>query len=393
MTVLFVTPYLRKKGQKPVGGGLEAYLLRVAGALKTLGHSVIILSLGTEDTHYYENGIEIFFVRYSPVNCLAGSLNLLCTRLTQSLTLNRKIAGLLRERAIDIIQFPQTYGAAIGYFEKTPAVLRLSSYAKQYFVDSYGKKELYVEAFMERASAKRCNAVFAPSNVVANAFSQDIHRGVTVIESPFWNDVLALSDNIYRDQLSGKKYVLFIGRLCIEKGVMEIREIIYDFFVKNTDYYFVCCGDDGRINGLSAIQSLRLASGEFKEQVIYLQTMPHDELYPVIQHADFVICPSRMENLSNACMEAMYFKRVVIGTNGTSYEQLIKDGISGLLCEPRNARDLLEKMNKAASLDEKRKSEIGENARKRIVRLAPEYTVKKLLRFYQYIIDNVYRQS
>lgn len=390
MTVLFVTPYLRMRGETPRGGGLEAYLLRVAGALAKLGHTPIVLAVGASDINYFENGIEFFFVKcHLPIYFGDSVFGMMCRKIEQSLAINREVAGLLKKRKIDIIQFPQTFGTAACYFKQTPAVMRLSSYTKTYFVDRYTRSQLCIESFLERMGAKRCNAVFAPSHVVADAFSKDIHRKVSVIESPFWNDVAEDDNSIYQKNLSGKKYVLFIGRLAIEKGIVEMIEVIYQFLEANSDYSLVCCGDDDSINGRSTLHALKNAAGCFKDRVIHLRTMPHETLYPVIQHADFVICPSRMENLSNACMEAMYFGRVVIGTDGTSYEQLIKDGVNGLLCKAENSRDLLDKMNKAAAMSETEKSRMGENAQKRIERMAPKYTVKELLRFYQYVIDNV----
>lgn len=390
MTVLFVTPYLRKRGETPKGGGLEAYLLRVAGALREFGHTPIILAMGESEAHYYEDGVEFFFIKHHfSINFGESVFGMMCQKIEQSLVINRHVAGLLKKREIDIIQFPQTFGTAACYFKQTPVVMRLSSYAKTYFVNRYSRSQLWIEAFLERLGAKRCNAVFAPSYVVADAFSKDIHRKISVIESPFWNDVAENDDSIYQKNLAGKKYVLFIGRLAIEKGIVEITEVIYSFFEKNSDYFLVCCGDDDSINGRSTLHALKKAAGCFKDRVIHLRTMPHETLYPVIQHADFVICPSRMENLSNACMEAMYFGKVVIGTNGVSYEQLIKDGISGLLCNPENPKDLLDKMDKVAVMSKEEKLRIGENAQKRIERLAPKYTVKELLRYYQYVIDHV----
>lgn len=390
MTILFVTPYLRKRGETPKGGGLEAYLLRVAGALGKLGHTPIVLALGASDVHYYEDGIEFIFIKcHFPINFGDSVFGMMCQKIEQSLVINRAVTGLLKKREIDIIQFPQTFGTAACYFKQTPAVMRLSSYAKTYFVNRYTRSQLCIESFLERLGAKRCNAVFAPSNVVADAFSKDIHRKVSVIESPFWNDVAEYDNSIYQKNLFGKKYVLFIGRLSIEKGIVEITEVIYQFFEANSDYYFVCCGDDDSINGRSTLHALKKAAGCFKDRVIHLKTIPHKTLYPVMQHADFVICPSRMENLSNACMEAMYFGRVAIGTNGTSYEQLIKDGVNGLLCKPESSKDLLDKMNKTAAMSKNEKARMGKNAQKRIERLAPKYTVNELLRYYQYVIDNV----
>ena len=143
------------------------------------------------------------------------------------------------------------------------------------------------------------------------------------------------------------------------------------------------------IDGKNAVGALRNAAGQFGNRFIYLRQLPHERLYPIIQKADFVILPSLVENLSNACIEAMYFKQVVIGTDGVSYEQLIDDGVSGLLCKPNDADSLLEKMNEAVAMSEGQKREMGELAKKRIDRLAPEVVVRKLLRYYQYVIDNV----
>lgn len=120
-----------------------------------------------------------------------------------------------------------------------------------------------------------------------------------------------------------------------------------------------------------------------------MKPLPHSSLYPIIQHADFVVFPSLIDNFSNACIESMYFGRVVIGTDGTSYEQLIVDGKSGFLCEPGNEDSLLESMNKAASMDQTQKDLMGQYAKERISKLSPQFTVRKLLRYYQYVIDNV----
>ena len=66
-----------------------------------------------------------------------------------------------------------------------------------------------------------------------------------------------------------------------------------------------------------------------------------------------------MENLSNACIEAMYFKKVVIGTDGASFEQLIMHGINGLLCQIGNPQDLFEKMQIAKNMSEREKKVMG----------------------------------
>ncbi len=391
MVILFVTPCLRKKGENPKGGGLETYLFRVSGALKKMGHEPVILSLGDEDMHYVEDGIEIFFVAYSGSPIKNKLLRMVCRRVGRSITINRKVKELVQERNVDIVQFSSLMGLAACYYGKTPAVMRLSSYAKIYYREcgDIGRAELYIMSLFERLAARRCNAVFAPSYINADTFAKDIHRKVSVIESPFWNDSIEYDKSIYHEKLFGKKYFLFIGRLHFEKGILIIADILEQFFIQNPGYYFVCCGADGMIGGKNSVRILQKAAGKHKDRFLYMNSLPHVFLYPIIKHADFVISPSIMENFSNSCMEAMYFERVVIGTMGTSFEQLIDNGRSGLLCVPGDAGSLLDKMNIAAAMNREQKEEMGQNAKRRIEKLAPEYTVTKLLQYYQYVIDNI----
>ena len=218
MVILFTAPYYEKKGESPKGG-FTTYLRRVTGALKELGHTPIIVSCGSQNMHYMENGVEIFFIRSSHRNLGTGSLEIVHSMLYNSLIINRKIADLVRERKIDIIQFTSQWCTAACYYGKTPAVMRLSIYSKVYR-DYKDSRVEDIKALFERISARRCSAVFAPSNVIANTFSQDIHRTVSVIESPFWNDCEICDNSVYNKKLIGKKYFLFYGRLVVDKGIL-----------------------------------------------------------------------------------------------------------------------------------------------------------------------------
>lgn len=388
MVILFVLPFYEKKGDRPTGG-LNMYIRRVTRVLKESGHQPIIMSYGLKDEHYMENGIEVYSVKRPQIHLRDSNLELLINILYGSVRINRKIVKLSKERKIDIIQFASVWGVGACYFGQVPTVMRLSIYSKVYRNYSDDKTKTDIYALVERLAARRCNAIFAPSNVIAKAFSRDINRKVSVIETLFWNENEVCDDSIYSKMLSGKKYFLYYGRLSVDKGLLVIAESLRSFLKANQEYFFVCCGIEVTINGENAANILKKAVGEYRNRFIYMKSIPHNYLYPIIQHADFVIAPSLVDNFPNACMEAMYFKRVVIGSNGASHEQLIEDGKSGLLCVPGNVESLLKKMNEAVTMSDVQKTKIGENARKRVEKLKPEIVVNKLLRYYQYIIDNV----
>ena len=203
MTILFVTPYFSRRGEKLKGGGLEVYLRRVTESLYRLGHSPIILSLGTKEMHYIEDGTEVFFVRCVYKQFGKGSLNLMYEMVYKSCIINN---------TIDILQVPSPYSPSLCYYGKIPSVMRLSSYSKIYNNnEEFGKEKITIWGMCERLAARRCNAVFAPSNVVADIFSHDIHRPVSVIESPFLNEYHVLDNSFYQQNLYDKKYFLFLA--------------------------------------------------------------------------------------------------------------------------------------------------------------------------------------
>lgn len=355
----------------------------------------MILAVGGWDSHRTERGIEIWTVSVKTYhNYKSQSLNYALSALQTGYALNRKITELLKKIHIDIIQFTSLYGIALLYHEKVPTVLRLSSYAKTAFssYQTHSLETVRMMALIERASSHRCNAIFAPCITNAAQFGRDCRRRVKVIETPFVNDVEEYDYQFYNHYLQGKKYVLFFGALYAEKGILVIAEILEKFLENNPDYDFVFIGDECRINGENSTRLLQEKAGKYVDRIIISKALEHKQLYPVICSADFVVLPSYMENLSNACIEAMYFERVVIGTDGASFEQLIKHGKNGLLCQIGNSQDLLEKMQMAVAMGEKEKMEMGKWAKRRIDRLQPDYVVRKLVSLYEYVIENSKRK-
>lgn len=389
MNILFVTPDYPKRGQPTTG--FPNYLYRVSLALLQMGHKPIILSAGEWDYHRLEQGIEIWTVGKQVCSDFKSqTVRYLQNALQIGYKFNKKIMQIKKLVDINIIQFTSLYGIAFFYTGKIPAVLRLSSYAKTAFptYQTYSSFTVKVMSLLERASSLRCNAVFAPCKKNAEIFAKDCKRSVKVIETPFINDVQKYDNKYVDTDLKGKKYVLFFGTLYIEKGILVIAELLERFLEENPNYYFVFVGDVCSINGESASNLLCRRAGRCVERVIIFNALPHEQLYPIIRQSQFVILPSLMENLSNACIEAMYFEKVVIGTDGASFEQLITHGKNGLLCRIGDSKDLFDKMQIAVLMTEEEKGRMGKLAKRRIDKLKPEYAVKRLVQLYEYVIIN-----
>ena len=94
-----------------------------------------------------------------------------------------------------------------------------------------------------------------------------------------------------------------------------------------------------------------------------------------------------MDNLPNSCLESMAHGRVVLGTYGTSFDQLIDSGVSGLLCNPDDPKSLLKIANEVIQMTDERRHDIGMKALDRIKRMNPSVSISQsYVSFYRDII-------
>jgi glycosyltransferase involved in cell wall biosynthesis len=123
----------------------------------------------------------------------------------------------------------------------------------------------------------------------------------------------------------------------------------------------------------------------FVDRLILLENLPHSRLYPVIEGARLVALPSLIDNMPNSCLEAMGIGKVVIGTEGASFEELISDGVNGFLVRPNDPEALADKL--IAAWEDPRLNEMSMAAKQRMRDFAPEQTVSSLLAYYAEIAN------
>src|SRR6185503_2715013 len=111
------------------------------------------------------------------------------------------------------------------------------------------------------------------------------------------------------------------------------------------DAHVACVGRDMETSLASSMAGYaRAQCGSSAARLIMLENLPHSQLYPVIAGAQFIVLPSLIDNSPNACLEAMGLGKVVIGTSGTSFEELITDGVNGFLVPRDDPQALADKM-------------------------------------------------
>ena len=125
----------------------------------------------------------------------------------------------------------------------------------------------------------------------------------------------------------------------------------------------------------------------YGDRVQVLPAQRHAQLLPIIRHARFVALPSKIDNLPNTCLEAMALKRIVIGTEGASFDQLIGHGVSGFLVSQSDDEDLSARMEQVWRMDAGARELIGTAASLSLERLKPENAIRRLVAFYEEVIS------
>lgn len=101
-----------------------------------------------------------------------------------------------------------------------------------------------------------------------------------------------------------------------------------------------------------------------------------DRVADVLADADCVVLPSYYrEGLPRSLLEAASMAKPLIAADAPGSRDLVEDGVNGLLCGVRDARDLADKMQVMAGLSREERARMGEAGRALVVREFDEQVV------------------
>lgn len=160
---------------------------------------------------------------------------------------------------------------------------------------------------------------------------------------------------------------LFAGRLIKDKGIFEYLEAATHFKNKNAA---VTC----RILGPFWSQNLRtntVRPGDLEKYVergIVEYLGEKQDIRQEIALANCIVLPSYREGISNVLLEASAMEKPVITCDTTGCREIVEEGVTGLLCRPKDATDLIRAMEKMLSITSEQRDQMGKNGRKKVIR-------------------------
>lgn len=230
--------------------------------------------------------------------------------------------------------------AAVKYANKNhiPVVAtyhtHFPSYAKYYKIKML---ELFSWNYL-RSLYNKCDSVFVPSITIMDELRQQgflttefLPHGV---DANLFNPSFKDEEWKRRIGAEGKIVILYAGRLVWEKDLHTLAGSYKIVSKKRDDVKFVLAGDGPVRNDLK----------EIMQDAIFLGYLSGKDLSAAYASSDIFVFPSTTETFGNVTLEAMASKiPPVCAREGGAYG-IIKEGITGLIAEPRDAESLSEKL-------------------------------------------------
>lgn len=221
--------------------------------------------------------------------------------------------------------------------------------------------------------------LIAPSAILADWLKNNLKaRSVRVI--PNYID----ASRIDCEPIEDTKRILYVGRLSKEKGIEYLVKAIPIILKEIPKAELVVVGAGFKKNLEGLVKSLDLS-----ENVIFTGLIKGENLGKLYQDAEVVVIPSIWaENCPIVALEAMAYGKPLIASRLGGLPELVEDGETGYLFEPKNPDDLADKVMRILS-DFELAREMSLNARKRAEEsYSAEGYYQELIKIYQEAENN-----
>lgn len=133
----------------------------------------------------------------------------------------------------------------------------------------------------------------------------------------------------------------YVGRVNADKG---INELIIAFCELQKRYDNIYLALVGMIDDTNPIQSENMQKAKECSHIFLTGNVPPSEVYPHMSMFDVLTHPTYREGFGKVLQEAMGVQLPIITTNVPGPSEVIENGVSGILVNDHDAKDLAEKM-------------------------------------------------
>jgi glycosyltransferase involved in cell wall biosynthesis len=343
-------------------GGIGTFVHTLATFLARQKHDVIVVGFGERGAQmtWEEQGVEVNHPRM-PMRWLSGE-----NRYAQAfwggmkrMVLSKTVNRLASRRCVDVVE-SYDWSGPLWRHPSVPLVVRMHGANTAHCVYERRRPSRKLKHF-ERKNLGMADQLIAVSEHIGGLTVRSVglpNKAYRVIYN-------AVDTELFRprDTPRDGNEVLYVGTVNRRKGVEELFKAIPEVLAKRPATRFRIAGAISRSESGESLDQylLALLPVGCRASVEFLGRIPHEELPSLYNRAAVCVFPSLAEAFGLTCVEAMACGRPVVMTNQASGPEIVEDGLSGLLADPRDSKhvstcllsilnnpDLQQRMGKAA---------------------------------------------
>ena len=196
------------------------------------------------------------------------------------------------------------------------------------------------------------------------------------------NNPITEPQKIKRSLNDGLKHILFIGKICPEKGVFDMVDMIIEH---KSDFHGKICFHIAGNDQVEKLQALIEKHG-LSSIVKYEGWVAGEKKSHLFNNSDIFILPSYVEGVPVSILEAMSYGVPVIATDVGGVASVVSHDYNGLFIEPGNKEQMFAAINRLIK-DENFKDELVANALKTSENYKMSYVKKTLTHLYDNIAE------
>lgn len=156
----------------------------------------------------------------------------------------------------------------------------------------------------------------------------------------------------------GSHRILFLGRLCRDKGIGELLEAVKDLKEEFPDLQLI-------LGGMWEDSSLKQEADKLSDFVYQPGWITGDEKEEYLRSCPIFVLPTYFEGMPISLLEAMSYKMAVVATKVGSIPEVLHHERNGLLIEAGDVNELKKKLKLLLS-SENLQEKLGRQARKTV---------------------------
>ena len=379
MHIAFLTPeYPHPKISHSAGLGTS--IKNLAVELVKNKHRVTVF-VYSEDANeiFKEEGITIHKIAYKKYPVFSWYL--------YRKQLQKYINSAIQPNQIDLIEAPDWTGIIAFMKFKCKLLIRLHG-TDAYFCHLEGRKQKIKNYFFEKIALKSADAITSVSAFTAQETIKlfNVSKPIKVI----YNGI-----DIHNFSTSNVKVatnsILYFGSIIRKKGVLELAKIFNEVIKKNSNAQLTLLGKDV-VDVFTKTSTLQLfmdaLTNEAKKNTKYISHVPYNEVQAYIAKASVIVLPSFAEAFPMTWLEAMAMGKALVTSNIGWATELMIDGKTGFIENPKNHRLYAEKINTLLE-NKELNTTFGENAKQHIAaRFSQAIIGKENIEYFESIIND-----